>query len=100
VLEFTPNALSLLREVAARLEYPDSCTLEFLSKGNWISAEPVVLVLDSHSLRRSRLPAPTRELVRCLLLEMPEAPYHEIAAIAGCSEKAVATQRRHMAEGR
>ncbi|MCA9248071.1 MAG: helix-turn-helix domain-containing protein, partial [Planctomycetales bacterium] len=46
IARFSPNLLELLRKVGRQKDYPDSLTLEFLSRGNWITLESDEVLLD------------------------------------------------------
>ncbi len=52
IATFQPSLVRFLRKIAKDRSYPDSLTLEILSTGNWITAEPVQVVIDQDPAKR------------------------------------------------
>ncbi len=47
IASFSPSLLGLLRRLGREKDYPDSLTLEFLSRGIWTTPETVDVVIDN-----------------------------------------------------
>lgn len=97
-LTFTPSIWPLLHEVALRLDYPDSSTMEFLCRGNWITSEAIRLPLNSEGWRRRRMSTEFYETLDDLLRHNPTMSQAEIARKAGCSQAAVSRHKSRLLE--
>lgn len=100
ILTFTPSAMPLLRDVAMRLSYPDSRTLEFLTSGKWITLEPVEIRLDSSGWRTRRMPPEFYDRLNEVIANNPTANPAELARKAGCSRSAVSRHLKRREEER